>query len=59
MSTDRGMVAREQWERTDVHKASQYFCGKCGQEFPSPHDLYDHLDEQHPRPKRVRKDRTR
>ena len=57
MTTDRGMVSREAWERSDVHKASEYFCGKCGEQFETPHDLYDHLDREHPRPRR--KERTR
>ena len=54
---DRGMVPREQWERSAVHKASEYFCGKCGKRFDTPHDLYDHLDEAHPRKKVTRRDR--
>ena len=57
--SERGMVPREAWTKTDVHKASEYFCGKCGQQFSTPHDLYDHLDREHPRPRRVRKERTR
>jgi hypothetical protein len=56
-SNSNGMVPRDEWEQTDAHKASRYFCGKCGQEFDMPHDLYDHLDEVHPRKKVTRRDR--
>jgi len=41
-------VPREEWAKTDVHKASRYSCGKCGQQFASPHDVYAHLDAEHP-----------
>jgi hypothetical protein len=44
-----GMVPREEWERSDVHKASRYFCQHCGKEFAGPHDLYDHIDAVHKR----------
>ena len=47
-----GMVPREKWEQTEIHKASTYACGKCGKRFDSPHDVYDHLDAEHPRPKK-------
>lgn len=47
MSDSSGMT-REEWERTDVHKASSYSCAKCGKRFASPDDVYDHLDAEHP-----------
>lgn len=49
-----GMAPREEWERSDVHKASTYSCAKCGRKFDGPHDLYDHLDAEHPQPRRKR-----
>lgn len=55
MTDDRGMASREQWAKSSVHKASKYSCGKCGKRFPSPHDLYDHLDAEHPRKPKTRK----
>ena len=47
-----GMMSREAWKQTEVHKASTYACGKCGKRFDMPHDFYDHLDAEHPRPKK-------
>lgn len=47
--SDRGMVPREDWESSDIHKASTYYCAKCGEQFDSPHNLYDHLDAKHPK----------
>lgn len=49
-----GMVPREQWEQTDIHKASTYACGKCGQRFDTPHDVYAHLDSEHPKKPKVK-----
>ena len=43
-----GMTERDQWRQSSVHKASRYFCAKCGREFAMPHDLYAHLDQEHP-----------
>lgn len=43
-----GLVPKEEWTATAVHKASTYACGKCGAPMESPHDLYDHLDREHP-----------
>lgn len=56
MTTDRerGMTPREEWAKSEVHKASRYFCGKCGREFAMPHDFYEHLDEAHPRKREPR-----
>jgi hypothetical protein len=51
------MMPAEKWEQTDVHKASSYFCGRCGKRFASPHLLYDHLDEKHPKRKEPRRER--
>ncbi len=49
MSVDeRGMVPRDEWQKTAVHKASTYFCGKCGKQFAMPQDVYDHMDAEHP-----------
>ena len=48
MTTDHGGgMTREQWERTEVHKASTYSCSKCGKRFSCPDDVYDHLDAEH------------
>ncbi len=44
-------MTREEWEQTDVHKASTYRCGKCGEQFLSPDDVYAHLDAEHPQKK--------
>jgi hypothetical protein len=52
---DRGMVPREKWEQTSVHKASTYYCAKCGRRFKTPHDVYDHLDTAHPKGKDARR----
>lgn len=38
---------RENWAKSDVHKASQYYCAHCGRQFAMPHDLYEHLDREH------------
>lgn len=46
--SQRGMTSREQWKQTSVHKASKYSCGKCGERFATPHEVYDHLDAEHP-----------
>jgi hypothetical protein len=48
-SDERGMTPRDEWEKSSVHKASAYRCGKCGAEFDTPHDFYDHLDREHPK----------
>lgn len=39
-----GMTGRDEWEQTDVHRHSRYSCGKCGEGFSSPHEVYKHLD---------------
>jgi hypothetical protein len=57
MSDERGMVPREQWAQTDVHKASAYACGKCGDRFATPHDVYAHLDVEHPKKKEKKRAR--
>lgn len=44
MTTDSSGMTREEWERTDVHKASEYFCSRCGMESATPEELYAHLD---------------
>jgi len=43
-----GMASREEWAKSPVHQASTYACSKCGQRFATPHDVYDHLDREHP-----------
>lgn len=50
MSDDRyrGMTPREEWAQTPIGATSRYACSKCGREFSSPHDVYDHLDAEHP-----------
>lgn len=53
--SDRGAVPREEWIETEVHQASAYFCGKCGREFDTPHDFYDHLDTEHAKEKGKRR----
>jgi hypothetical protein len=59
-TTDRrGMVPADQWEKTSVHQASSYYCGRCGKRFASPDALYDHLDNEHPKRKGSRNGRTR
>lgn len=45
-------ITREEWERTQVHRASTYSCSKCGKRFASPDDVYDHLDADHPAKKK-------
>jgi len=40
-----GMSPREVWEATPVHQASTYSCGRCGQRFPDPHAVYEHLED--------------
>lgn len=47
MADHPGMAPRDQWVASDVHKASRYSCAKCGQQFETPHDVYDHLDAKH------------
>ncbi len=37
-------VPAKEWALTDVHQASTYSCGKCGQRFALPHEVYDHLE---------------
>lgn len=51
MSADdryRGMTPRDEWAKTAIGASSKYACARCGTEFASPHDVYDHLDEVHP-----------
>jgi ribosome-binding protein aMBF1 (putative translation factor) len=57
MSEHKGMMPREQWEKTKVAQASVYSCAKCGKRFDSPQEVYDHLDAEHPpkRPPRARR----
>lgn len=55
MSASEPQVSREDWAQSDVHKASRYACGWCGQKFEMPHDFYDHLDTAHPK-KRAKKE---
>lgn len=45
---DDGLMPREEWAKTAVHAASRYSCGKCGKAFASPHEVYAHLDAEHP-----------
>ncbi|HXH35714.1 MAG TPA: hypothetical protein VNJ54_15130 [Plantibacter sp.] len=54
--TDNGLTPRSEWAKSDVHKASTYSCGKCGLRLPDPHAVYAHLDAEHPRPKRKKKE---
>lgn len=58
MTNHRGMVPREEWARTEIHKASRYSCLWCGKEFAMPHDFYDHLDTEHPKRKAAKKEAT-
>ena len=53
------MVPREQWVQSQAHQASTYACNKCGARFATPHDVYAHLDAEHPRKKGVKRDRDR
>lgn len=46
-----GLVPRREWAKTEAHKASTYACGKCGERFAFPQDVYAHLDTEHPQPK--------
>lgn len=43
-----GMATREEWEASEIHKASRYSCGKCCERFETPHEVYDHMDLMHP-----------
>lgn len=45
--TPPGMTPAEEWSESDVHKHSTYKCGKCGESFDSPEEVYAHLDAQH------------
>ena len=49
MSDDEPQMAesREEWAKTDVHKASTYSCAKCGATFDHPDEVYKHLDTMH------------
>lgn len=40
-------VSRDEWAETEVHRASAYSCGKCGEAFANPDEVYDHLDAKH------------
>ena len=42
-------VSEEQWTATAVHAGSSYSCGKCGEQFETPHAVYEHLDAEHPK----------
>jgi hypothetical protein len=55
----RGTIPADQWEQTSVHKASAYYCGKCGERFASPDAVYDHLDAEHSKRKGSRNGRPR
>lgn len=59
MTNTDGMVPREQWTQSAVHKASAYACGKCGARFATPHDFYAHLDAEHPKKKGAKNGRRR
>ena len=48
------MTPEAEWAETDVHRASTYFCGKCGNKFETPHALYAHLDSEHPQKRESR-----
>ncbi len=37
-------VGREEWARSDVHKASSYWCVHCGTEHPGPERVYACVD---------------
>lgn len=57
MSDREGMVPREKWAETDVHKSSTYACGFCGKRFADPDAVYDHLDAEHADEQAKRHDR--
>ena len=40
-------VSKDEWAKTEVHQHSAYSCGKCGEDFASPDEVYAHLDERH------------
>jgi len=41
-----GGMTREQWQATDAAKATASIaCNRCGQQFATPHDFYDHKDK--------------
>lgn len=42
-------VSKDEWAATEVHQHSAYSCGKCGEGFDNPEDVYDHLDAKHSR----------
>lgn len=42
-------VPKDEWAQTDVHQHSTYSCGKCGEDFGSPDEVYAHLDKHHSR----------
>lgn len=44
----------EDWLKTEAHKNSKYSCGKCGERFPTPDAVYDHLDAEHPKQEKKR-----
>jgi hypothetical protein len=45
MPDDIGGVSREQWKTGEVARAtSSVSCGRCGKQFPTPHDFYEHKD---------------
>jgi uncharacterized C2H2 Zn-finger protein len=57
MTTNEPALSREQWQASEVGKASVIACGRCGLRFESAQDFYAHLDAEHPKkkePKRVR-----
>ena len=39
-----GMVSASVWGKTDVHKASTYFCNRCKREFKNPHRFSEHQE---------------
>jgi DNA gyrase/topoisomerase IV subunit A len=36
------MLPADEWERTEVHRHSRYWCGRCGLELDGPHAFYEH-----------------